>query len=173
MYTNRNDDDEIIDAAITLAEDERTIMSKKDSANVHRVTINAAHTATDKTKTKILHRVRNMGNAISTETRRILHIITCDSKHVQFRRKPTFATFYDNEKSTMLTYDSGADGKYLSKKDRNKLGLPILHVSDKKVGVANSGACNGKYVTKLPFPQISNKAAKADTFKEFPTSLME
>ena len=79
MYTNRNDDDEIIDAAITLSEDERTIMSKKDSANVHRVTINAAHTATDKTKTKILHRVRNMGNAISTETRRILHIITCDS----------------------------------------------------------------------------------------------
>ena len=69
MYTNRNDDDEIIDAAITLAEDERTIMSKKDSANVHRVTINAAHTATDRiktTKTTLLQRGRNMGHAIST-----------------------------------------------------------------------------------------------------------
>ena len=44
--------------------------------------------------------------------------------------------------------------------------------STKKVGVANGGACNGKYVTKLPFPQLSNKAAEADTFEEFPTSLM-
>ena len=50
--------------------------------------------------------------------------------------------------------------------------LPILHVSAKKVGVANGGSCNGKYVTKLTYPQLYNKAAKADTFEEFPTSLM-
>ena len=72
----------------------------------------------------------------------------------------------------MVTYDSGADGHYLRKKDRTKLGLPILRISDKKVGVDNGGACNGKYVTSLPFLQLSNKAAEADTFKELPTSLM-
>ena len=72
----------------------------------------------------------------------------------------------------MVTYNSGADGYYLSKKDRKKLGLPILRISDKKVGVANGGACNGKYVTTLPLPQLSSKAAEADTFKEFPTSLI-
>ena len=47
-----------------------------------------------------------------------------------------------------------------------------MRISAKKVGVANGGACNGKYVTKLPFPQLSNKATESDTFKETPTSLM-
>ena len=56
----------------------------------------------------------------------------------------------------MLTYDYGADVNYLSKKDR-KMGLQILSISAKEMGVANGGACNYKYVTKLPFPQLSNK----------------
>ena len=47
-----------------------------------------------------------------------------------------------------------------------------MRVSAKKVGVANDGACNSKYVTKLPFPQLSNTSVEADTFKEFPTSLI-
>ena len=41
-----------------------------------------------------------------------------------------------------------------------------MRISEKKLGVANGGACNGKYVTTLPLPQISNKAAEADTFEE-------
>ena len=72
----------------------------------------------------------------------------------------------------MITYDSGADGHYLSKQDRAKLGLPILRILDKKVGLANGSACNSKYVTSIPFPQLSSKAVEADTFEEFPTSLM-
>ena len=51
LYTNRNNDDEIIDAAITLEEDEHTVMDKNEITNVRRVTIDAAHTATDRTKT--------------------------------------------------------------------------------------------------------------------------
>ena len=47
-----------------------------------------------------------------------------------------------------------------------------MRISDKKVGVANGGACNGKYITSLPFLQLSSKAAEADTFEEFPTLLM-
>ena len=47
-----------------------------------------------------------------------------------------------------------------------------MRVSAKKEGVANDGACNGKYVTTLPFPQLSNRAAEADVFKELPKSLM-
>ena len=72
----------------------------------------------------------------------------------------------------MVTYDSVADGHYLSEKDRTTLGLPILIISDNKVGVSNDSACNGKYVSSLPFPQLSRKAAEADTFEELPTSLM-
>ncbi|KAL7505264.1 LOW QUALITY PROTEIN: hypothetical protein ACHAXN_002765 [Cyclotella atomus] len=51
----------------------------------------------------------------------------------------------------MITYDSGADGHYI-------------------IGVANGGT---KHVTKLPFPQLCPpKANQADTFDDFPTSLM-
>ena len=48
MYTNKTNDKELINAIITLAEDERTIMSKNDMTNVRQVTIDASHTATDK-----------------------------------------------------------------------------------------------------------------------------
>ena len=52
------------------------------------------------------------------------------------------------------------------------MGLPILRASKKYVGVANGGTIRGKYLTSLPFPQFSKKAAEADTFEEFLTSLM-
>ena len=72
----------------------------------------------------------------------------------------------------MITYDSGADGHYMSEDDRAKLRLPILRASTKRVGVANGAASKGKVVTKLPFPQLSDEAAEADTLDEFKTSLM-
>ena len=71
-----------------------------------------------------------------------------------------------------VTYDSGADGNYMSETNRAKLGLPILCESTKKGKVANGEASKGKHVTALPFPQLSEKAAEADTFDEFKTSLM-
>ena len=81
-----------------------------------------------------------MGHEISTETQSLLNSITRDSKHVKFRRKPTIETFYYKDDKTMLTYDSGVDGHYLSKKDRRKFGQPILRVSAKKLVVANDRA---------------------------------
>ena len=72
----------------------------------------------------------------------------------------------------MVTYDSGADGHYISEADRKRAKLPILRMSNKKVGVANGGVSAGKFVTQLPFDQLSKKAAQADTFQDFPTSLM-
>ena len=72
----------------------------------------------------------------------------------------------------MLTYNTGKDGHNLSKKDRKQLGLPILCVSAKIIGVTNGGVCNRNYVIKLQFPQLSNRAVEADTFEEFPTSLI-
>ena len=62
MYTNTNNYDELIDAVITLAEDKRTFRAKNDITNVRQVTTYADHTATDRTKTKIHHRRRNLGN---------------------------------------------------------------------------------------------------------------
>ena len=72
----------------------------------------------------------------------------------------------------MITYDSGADGHYLSEEDRQQAQLPILKPSSKRVGVANGGTSKAKHVTRLPFPQLSQNATKADTFDDFPHSLM-
>ena len=55
---------------------------------------------------------------------------------------------------------------------RTKLGPPILRILDKKLQITNCGSCNGKCVTTLPLPQLSRKAAEADTLQEVPTSLM-
>ena len=43
---------------------------------------------------------------------------------------------------------------------------------NKHVGVANVGTSTGKYVTKLPFQHLSDQAAEADTFNDFPSSLL-
>ena len=71
-----------------------------------------------------------------------------------------------------VTYDSGADGTYVSEKDRKAAGLPILRKSTKRVMVANGEMCKAANVTRLPFPQLSERASRADTFNDFPTSLM-
>ena len=72
----------------------------------------------------------------------------------------------------MITYDSGAENHYMSETKRIGLGLPILKPSQKRLAAANGGTSSGKYVTRLPFPQLSTAAAEADTFEEFPSLLM-
>ena len=71
-----------------------------------------------------------------------------------------------------VTYNSGADDNYISEKDRKAAGMPILRKSTKRVSVANGDMCNASNVTRLPFPQLSERASRADTFNNFPTSLM-
>ncbi len=66
----------------------------------------------------------------------------------------------------MLTYNSGANGHYISEHDQCKAGLPILNPSTWQVRVANGGTSNAKYITQLPFWR------QADTFQDFPTSLL-
>ena len=66
MYVNKNNEEELINAAITLAEVERTGMAKNNITNVRRVIIDAAQTATHKNKTTIRQRGKNTGNAFST-----------------------------------------------------------------------------------------------------------
>ena len=82
------------------------------------------------------------------------------------------AEYNIKDSTVMVMYDSGAGGHYLSKKDKKSVGLPILRISAKKVGVANGSTCKGQYITALPFPQLSPKTAEANTFNDFPTSLM-
>ena len=93
-------------------------------------------------------------------------------KEVRFASTVQVATFQNDDNPVVVTYNSGANGNYLSEKDRLKAGLTILRRSTRRVGVANNGTSNGKWETTLPPPQLLKEAAKADSFDEFPTSLM-
>ena len=137
-----DNDAAIINAAIKIPDDEHNTMNKTS-----------------------IHQRAQVGKSYSTSTHKNNNSSTRDGKHVQFKIEPSIATYQQHDNKPMVTYDSGADGHYLREKDRTKLGLPILRISDKKLGVTNGGAYNGKYVTLLPFPQLSIKAAEADTFK--------
>ena len=72
----------------------------------------------------------------------------------------------------MMMYESGADGHYISKKDRRKAGLSIIQKSTRWVGMVNGGVSKAKFVTQLLFKDLSAQATQADTFQDFPSSLM-
>ena len=72
----------------------------------------------------------------------------------------------------MVTSNSGPDGNYISESDRIRAGLPILRQSTKHVVSANGGESHGNNVTTLPIPQLDAKDTEADTFDDFPNSLM-
>jgi hypothetical protein len=94
------------------------------------------------------------------------------NKHLRFTTSNKVHKYTYNKQPIMITYDSGADGHYISKKDRCEAGLPILRPSTRKVGVANGGTSNAKYVTQLPSRQLSTQSRQTDTFQDFPYSLM-
>ena len=164
-------DDEIIYFYITQAEDERTVMAK-NYTKIRWDTLNAVHTSKGKAAPSFKRKIKNTGQAFCTEFRIFARSFTRDKRKVSFSHETKTVTFNSRDEAVMVTYDSGSDGKYVSKADRTKLGLPILRISTKRVTVANAGASKVKYVTILPFKQLSPNAAEADTFEDFPTSLM-
>ena len=134
-----DNDAAIINTAIELADDECNVMNK----------------------ITILQRSQ-VGKEFRIATHKCNNSVTCDGKHVHLKSNPSIATYQQHVNTPMSTYDSSADRHYLSEKDRTKLGLPILRISDKKVGVDNGGACNGKYIKKYHAKPLSRES----TFKE-------
>jgi len=72
----------------------------------------------------------------------------------------------------MITYDSGADGHYLCKANHINAGLPILKPSTKCIGIANGTTSHARHLSCLLFSQLSPSAMHADSFPDFPQSLM-
>jgi hypothetical protein len=95
------------------------------------------------------------------------------NKHVSFT-KQNKVHLYDSTgtPSIMLTYDSGANEHYTSKQDQCKASLHILGPSTQWVGVVNGGRSKAKYVARLLFCKLFAQLMQADTFQDFPSSLM-
>eukprot|EP00804_Cyclotella_cryptica_P013348 CCRYP_005123-RA/>CCRYP_005123-RA protein AED:0.24 eAED:0.24 QI:0/0/0/1/1/1/2/0/905 len=164
-------DSKFLDHCIDNVEQERTAMAKQDTANKQRQAIEKAHT-TLRHQVPMMQQGRNATSSLRTAVSRALHQLIPHHKRVHFSTTRSVRLFHSHDKPTLITYDSGADGHYLSEKDRISAGLPILRNSSKRVGVANGGSSQAKHVTQLPFKNISSKALRADSFDDFPTSLM-
>jgi hypothetical protein len=121
----RDSNNLFLNNSITLAEDERTRLAKADKSNRKRMAINAAHSKRGTTSIGFAQRGRNaaysLGSAFNCTIKKINK-----NKHVSFDTHNSIHQYSSNEQSIMVTYDSGADGHYISKKDQCKAGLPIL-----------------------------------------------
>jgi len=145
-------DDAIIKQYIDMAEDKRTEMAKIDKSNARRVAIDTAHSKPTKPSPSLLQQSKNLGRMFSAATRRLVRKITNSNQHhVTFAGQDMVAEYNTENSTEMVTYDSGADGHYISEKDRKTVGLPILRISAKKVGMANGSTCKGinKLLNKL------------------------
>jgi hypothetical protein len=139
-----------LDNNITQAEDERTILAKGNQTNTQRRAIDSAHVKNNKPAIGLAQHGRNTTYSLGTTIGQTLKKIS-NNKHVQFAKKNEVHLFDKAETPIMIMYDSGANGHYISKKDRCKAGLPIIQKSTRWVGVANGGVSQAKYVTQLPF----------------------
>ena len=114
-----------LDDSITLAEDKCTIMAKVDESNKKGMAINTAHTRRGTTNIEFAQRGRNTPYSLGSTFNRMIEKIN-KYKHVSFAATNSVHKYINNKQPIMVTYDSGADGHYISKKDWRQAGLPIL-----------------------------------------------
>ena len=109
-------------------------MAKNDKSNARRVAIETLHLTPTKPNPSLLQQGKNLRHMLSAATRRLVRKITHSNQHrVTFAGQAMMAEYNIENSTVMVTYDSGADGHYLSKKDRKLVGLPILRILAKKV----------------------------------------
>jgi len=89
----------------------------------------------------------NAGYNLRAKATRAVQNLMSNHPHVQFATKAQICTYHTEQQAIMVTYDSGADGHYISEADRAKVRLLILRQSTKRVGVANGNISLGNKVT--------------------------
>ncbi len=146
-----------LDNNITQAKDKRTILAKGDQTNTQRRAINSAHVKNNKPAIGLAQRSCNTAYSLGTTIGRTFKKIS-NNKHVRITKNNEVHLFDNAETPIMMTFDSGADGHYISKKDRRKAGLPIIQKSTRRVGVANGNVSQARFVTQLPFKDLSAQA---------------
>jgi hypothetical protein len=125
LWQLRDSDDLFLDNSITLAEDEWTSLAKSDTSNKKCAAINTAHTKRCTPSIGFAQLGRNPAYSLGSTFNRTLKKIN-KNKHVQFATSNKVHKYTYNEQPIMITYDSRADGHYISKKYQRKAGLPIL-----------------------------------------------
>ncbi len=133
LWRLRDSNDLFLDNSITLAEDEWTSLAKANNSNKKRMALNAAHTKRGTTSIGFAQHGRDSTYSLGSAFNRTIKKIN-KNKHVSFATHNKVHQYINNEQPIMVTYDSGADGHYISEKDRCKASLPILRTSTRNWG---------------------------------------
>ena len=106
-----------------------------------RLTIDKAHDKSNARPTPgIKQQWKNTSYGVCLALKRTATRLLTKMKQVTFG-VPSIMQTTRQANAVHLTYDSGADDNYVSKKDRKDAGLPILRKSTKRVSVANGDTC--------------------------------
>ena len=97
--------------------------------------IDGAHDYQPKPIIGMLQYCCNITNKIKSAFNQTLKSIN-KTKQLWFKPQHTVRLIKDNS-AVMITYNSGADGHYISEKDREAARLPILRPSTKRVMIAD------------------------------------
>ncbi|KAL7481420.1 LOW QUALITY PROTEIN: hypothetical protein ACHAW6_007143, partial [Cyclotella cf. meneghiniana] len=157
--------------AITCAKNECTNDAKLDVNNPHKCAINAAHAFPDLQPSLLQQGCNPVSNLHSS-----LHCasqgLVSNNMHVCFIAQHSVQTIPTHAQPTVwLTYDSGANGHYLSKCDHTIAKLPILCASSKHA-LPTAAAALPPTSPNSAFGALSISAAQAISFDNFPTSLI-
>ena len=145
-----------LERSITRAENEMAELAKRDKTNKQRMSIDKNHQPPNH-QLEWKQKAKNASQNITGSIYRALKLAKTSftkTKMVSFVTTRQVQIFQDKEIAAMITYDSGADGHYLSERDRINVGLEV----------ANGGTSTARHVSCLPFKQLSNQAASADSF---------
>jgi hypothetical protein len=112
-----------LDNSITQAKDERTVLAKGDQTNLQRLAIVSAHVNSNKPAIGLTQHDCNTAYSLGMTICQTFKKIS-SNKHVRFAKHNEVHLFSNTETPIMVTYDLGADGHYISEKDRCKAGLP-------------------------------------------------
>jgi hypothetical protein len=127
-----------LDNSIAQAKEERTVLTKGNQTNLQCLAIDSAHVNSNKPAFGLTQRGCNTAYSLGTTISQTFKKIS-NSKHVRFAKHNKVHLFSNTETPIIVTYNLGADGHYISEKDRRKVGLSIIQKSTRWVGVANGG----------------------------------
>jgi hypothetical protein len=103
-----------LDNNITQAKDERTILAKGNQTNTQCRAINSAHVKNNKPAIGLAQRGCNTTYSLGMTIGRTLKKIS-NNEHVRFAKNNEVHFFDNAETPIMMTYNSGANGHYISK----------------------------------------------------------
>ena len=117
-----------LDRSIIRAENKTTELAKRDNTNKQQISINKNHQLPHhqiKWKQKAKNATHTITGSIYRTFKSAKTTFT-KTKMVSFATTRQVRFFQDKVMAASITYNSGADGHYLSERDSKNVGLPII-----------------------------------------------